>query len=566
VNPWLKIALILGLLALASALSVALLLRMRRGKQAEAPVEEAPVAEAEADEAVSDEDEAALDETVDEGPAVEGADEPPEEAPAPAPEPEPSPTADSQLAGRLSRLKSRGQQEDVLAPITLTRVVAPVLPEVIDEERFPEVEGTPEEQAEAARQGELKAMIRARTKPAIGFRREFPPAQAHKVTSFFGGEPYAPADFEWPRSQATRLPLTFMAQVDCRDLPDSAARQKVPANGILYFFADLSRQSGIEDGSFVLHMETGHGPLYEHPVPDYAPRCFGADAPAAFPWIDRTKGSDTRFPRTFPKWVMTPAQIDTFPVSPPKDWDDDRPGSHEAMRAELLAQSWEKALGPLADSKPLEPEGDEAEERVWLPFASFPHNWRAVEMVAGQLLHDLQTRRIAEEKVRLLQSQANSWVERARAEKLDGCPAADDAQAFRDWLNALALRDDLLATQGGRKLSTALVSGAVAAVAALSIEQALREGGAQARAVPDEAVERVRTRHAGMLGHQMLGEGALMAGEAPTYAERHSLLMQFKADPAMLWPFSEGAWQYWILPSDLAARRFERTVLIYAGA
>jgi hypothetical protein len=46
-------------------------------------------------------------------------------------------------ACRLSRLRSRGlqEQEDVLAPITLSRVAEPVLPQVIDEERFPEVEG-----------------------------------------------------------------------------------------------------------------------------------------------------------------------------------------------------------------------------------------------------------------------------------------------------------------------------------------------------------------------------------------------------------------------------------------
>jgi hypothetical protein len=57
-----------------------------------------------------------------------------------------------------------------------------------------------------------------------------------------------------------------------------------------------------------------------------------------------------------------------------------------------------------------------------------------------------------------------------------------------------------------------------------------------------------------------------MAGEATTYAERHVLLMQLHDDPAMWWAFGGGAWQYWILPSDLAARRFDRTVLIWTGA
>jgi hypothetical protein len=115
-------------------------------------------------------------------------------------------------------------------------------------------------------------MIKAEAQPAIAFRREFPPEQTNKITTFFGGEPYAPAEFEWPRSQTTRLPLTFMGQIDCRALPGFAARQHVPSTGILYFFADLSRQSGLEDGSYVLHLESQQGPLYEHPAPDFARR------------------------------------------------------------------------------------------------------------------------------------------------------------------------------------------------------------------------------------------------------------------------------------------------------
>lgn len=565
-NPWLKIALILGILAIASVFSVALLMRLRRDK-ASAPAEPLST-EPETEER---EDKTAPEPTDDEEPetsevAPDEAETPTAEAEDAAPAVE-SPVEDP-MAGRLSRLRSRGlqEQEDVLAPITLSRVADPILPQVIDEERFPEVEGTPEEQADAVRTAELKAMIKTEAKPAIAFRREFPPEQTNKITSFFGGEPYAPAEFEWPRSQTTRLPLTFMGQVDCRALPGFAARQNVPNTGILYFFADLSRQSALEDGSYVLHMESPQGPLYEHPAPDFAPRCFGAEAPLAFPWIERTKASEDRFPRIFPKWAMNPVGIETYPDAPPAKWDDDTPGRHAALRQALLEKCWADALDTPPTVAPLTPDEDEGQTALWLPFPEFPHSWRAIELVSGQLLHDLSTRRIAEEKVRLLLEQANSWVERARAEKLQASPSAEDAEAFRDWLDALTKRDDLLSVHGSKDQALALVNTALGKVAALSIEQALREGGGQARAIPNEAVERVASRHTGMLGHQMLGLGAIMAGEAPTYAERHVLLMQLHDDPALWWAFGGGAWQYWILPSDLAARRFDRTVLIWTGA
>ncbi|MBK8631174.1 MAG: DUF1963 domain-containing protein [Sphingomonadales bacterium] len=560
-NPWLKIALILGTLAIASVFAVALLMRMRREK-ASAPLEKAranPDACEDAEDIEPEQDDAEPEEA-----------EEPESLTAEAAEAEPAsdPVIEDPMAGRLSRLRSRGlqEQEDVLAPITLSRVAEPVLPQVIDEERFPEVEGTPEEQAEAARTAELKAMIKAEAQPAIAFRREFPPEQTNKITTFFGGEPYAPAEFEWPRSQTTRLPLTFMGQIDCRALPGFAARQHVPSTGILYFFADLSRQSGLEDGSYVLHLEGQQGPLYEHPAPDFAPRCFGAEAPLAFPWIDRTKASEDRFPRIFPKWAMTAAAIETYPDTSPAKWDDDTPGRHEELRRALVEKCWADALDMPPAAAPLVPQDDAGEDSVWLPFPEFPHSWRAIELVSGQLLHDLYARRIAEEKVRVLLEQANSWVERARAEKLQSSPSPEDAEAFRDWLAALAKRDDLLSAHGNRNQALSLVNTALGKVAALSVEQALREGGGQARAIPNEAVERVATRHTGMLGHQMLGLGAIMAGEAPTYAERHVLLIQLHDDAALWWAFGGGAWQYWILPSDLAARRFDRTVLIWTGA
>jgi uncharacterized protein YwqG len=50
--------------------------------------------------------------------------------------------------------------------------------------------------------------------------------------------------------------------------------------------------------------------------------------------------------------------------------------------------------------------------------------------------------------------------------------------------------------------------------------------------------------------------------EADDRKDRYLLLFQLGPDPAMDWTVGEmGPLQYWITPEDLAARRFDKTVL-----
>jgi uncharacterized protein YwqG len=51
---------------------------------------------------------------------------------------------------------------------------------------------------------------------------------------------------------------------------------------------------------------------------------------------------------------------------------------------------------------------------------------------------------------------------------------------------------------------------------------------------------------------------------ADEMAREHVLLLQLSPDEALGWDLGDnGALQYWIRPADLAARRFEQSVLTF---
>jgi len=60
----------------------------------------------------------------------------------------------------------------------------------------------------------------------------------------------------------------------------------------------------------------------------------------------------------------------------------------------------------------------------------------------------------------------------------------------------------------------------------------------------------------------MLGSGEVVQVAADDMKDRYILLLQLACDPVVDWARGEmGPLQYWITPEDLAARRFENTVL-----
>jgi hypothetical protein len=114
-------------------------------------------------------------------------------------------------------------------------------------------------------------------------------------------------------------------------------------------------------------------------------------------------------------------------------------------------------------------------------------------------------------------------------------------------------------------ISTAAIEGA---------ESALADPDGR-RQLPDTVVEALRYRHNVLreprfsedgeyAQHQMLGRGDVIQVAADDMAAEHILLLQLRPDDGLGWLMGDyGAMQYWIHPADLAARRFENTVLTF---
>ncbi len=73
----------------------------------------------------------------------------------------------------------------------------------------------------------------AHTLPAIILYRPYPPYDLPETNSFFGGRPFLPDNFAWPRS-SRGWPLTFLAQIDLSELPSISS--VMPMTGYLLVF------------------------------------------------------------------------------------------------------------------------------------------------------------------------------------------------------------------------------------------------------------------------------------------------------------------------------------------
>lgn len=78
--------------------------------------------------------------------------------------------------------------------------------------------------------------------PAVLVRRsDLPVPFVHPGSSFFGGLPRLPPQFEWPRAdvranvELETVALTFVAQIDLADVPGSKW-SPLPKRGTLFFF------------------------------------------------------------------------------------------------------------------------------------------------------------------------------------------------------------------------------------------------------------------------------------------------------------------------------------------
>jgi hypothetical protein len=111
----------------------------------------------------------------------------------------------------------------------------------------------------------------------------------------------------------------------------------------------------------------------------------------------------------------------------------------------------------------------------------------------------------------------------------------------------------------------------IESAATLSIEAALAGSAEAAGRLPKEAIARVHSRHAlatrtgsdifAVTPDRMLAPPSFVQGDQEETAGTHLLLLELSSNEGLGHHFGEGVYQFWILPADLRARRFDRVML-----
>ena len=424
------------------------------------------------------------------------------------------------------------------------------------------------------------AIERAR-RARIAIKHIFPPRLPQRSMSYFGGLPIVPEDFDWPtiHNRHGRLErLTFMAQIDCADLPAGPARDMFPTSGYLYFFAPMVDTFGPDAAHFVVRYEPRQATQKWEPLDMPFTGAIEPDDAMDAIW----RGKRTHYDRIEVQfgWIEEPTDDE---VAARGD-----EGHAYQVADKIRAERRDAFYGPPPAPSSLLSVYEAPKNALWTPYAGFPINWKTARIVRKfvEAYHRDETEDVAKrlkalgevtedhpEGLRLrtlqrdlsLQQSKMSTVFRptisARAKDYD--PPPDDVKAqimaFLEDLRTngmpsskerpyLHLRLPMVLNQW---LATAAIHGA---------EGALAEPDGAAL-VPPDVVSALAHRHTAAK-HHMLGEGEVVQVAADEMKDRYVLLLQLGPDAALDWTRGEmGPLQYWITPEDLAARRLENTVL-----
>ena len=409
--------------------------------------------------------------------------------------------------------------------------------------------------------------IVAASRQAIVFRQHFPPRHDPRAHSFFGGAPVAPRGFEWPRPHigAERgRPFSFLMQIDCAAVPAAARLGLLPDRGILYFFLDLTW--GQPDAFRVLYVESG-GDWDLVQLPEDLDSAFGSQATSVWKWTQ----SAEHCPRLLPRWTFDPIAIEIprRAVRPIVEEGDDEeallwPGDKATTETLRGAQGEEVLSNPFSVKDVVG-----ANDHMHRPFATYPHDWRAVQICSGLLLHRLRheywvpgtasLRSLSEfERTELIaraKDEAHAWFTTASSNSpFDAVPQPECDQfwswvATNPWLTRFVIIDALHA----------------------SIEASLSHSQEAADRVPPDVARRVHGRHALAVRtehgvfvatpNRMLAPPVDVQGNQIDRTRTHLLLLELSSNEGLGHEFGEGVYQFWITPADLKAHRFDKVEL-----
>ncbi|WP_084583749.1 DUF1963 domain-containing protein [Sphingomonas azotifigens] len=174
---------------------------------------------------------------------------------------------------------------------------------------------------------EVESLFEKYRRDAVLLHRPYPPYEAAKGLSKFGGLPSLPSNYAWPRTPEG-LPLHFLAQIDCRDISFPTI---LPDQGVLFFFGRCDMEQLWETNEpdrncrVIFAPEGAAGIRERQPPADLPPIGGGYPRPR---WICGVPPTQASGPNQHFEWPITPIRIHSWPDPsalpaencPPQPW------------------------------------------------------------------------------------------------------------------------------------------------------------------------------------------------------------------------------------------------------
>jgi hypothetical protein len=286
-----------------------------------------------------------------------------------------------------------------------------------------------------------KEQLEAGARAAVLVRRsDLPVPLSHAARSFFGGLPKLPPEFDWPRAEVRAavemetVALTFIAQIDLTELPNSEIRSLLPQTGTLYFFC-----SSVFVGEGYPPCKVYYFPASAAAFPDREPPTdlmplAGNGGDSQVTWLDPATDFHSKVEFKYPV-AFLPFRDFAFKDDP--------------VGGELLVGALCEALGP-GDPKETDlllyrQADDYAKDEDW------PFSWLLITYVVRSVLTHMQGdlkpspyRKPLNDETRAtlqdIEAGANRWLERSGLSPPLGGVDANAIDAFRAWCADVALR------------------------------------------------------------------------------------------------------------------------------
>ena len=446
-------------------------------------------------------------------------------------------------------------------------------------------------------EGPLPPAVEAARLQPILFRQSLPGGPEDGL-SYYGGKPFGPAGFVWPRGRGSEgPPLAFIMQWDCARLAPLDATGLMPTDGVLYCFLNLdwgNNEEFVEGHHFVHHAgpTEGWGPV--EPPADLGP-LYGKEGAWQIAWAsNEVDDADRHVPRPLPRFPFTPVAIDyPMPELDPEEGERLFWAEKWIADAQFAAQHPGPQDGPVRDI-------DAPRAPFERPFATFPHDFGAIRVLAAKMLNE--TRPTGRSKPYLFKdlseeektAKLEAWYEEAKELYLFACDQPLGAKVPQELADQVwewqAARSDFLRGMFGDvveisiDLSLGIASKGLASVPQDWIDKAMarhqfasdymhdeyhdaaKHGTREEWSRMKEAGElpRVRTVHAPTPNH-MFGPPSYVQGYVEEYVDTHVLLLELTGYDGPGHHFGEGVLQYLITPEDLEARRFDKVISVLSG-